>query len=68
MNRDEQIKVYLMQSVALANYAKLCIKLNEVPRIKVINELKKCEDVKKLHESNQIFLDTIKQLDDLDKM
>lgn len=68
MNRDEQVKVYLMQSVSLANYAKLCIKLNEVPRIKVINQLENCEDVKKLHESNKIILDTIKQLDDLDKM
>lgn len=56
----EQKEIYFMQSVALTNYAKLCIKLKEVPRIEVVQQLANCEDVKNLVESNNIFLSQLK--------
>lgn len=56
----EQKEIYLMQSVSLTNYAKMCIKLNEVPRLDIIEMLANCEDVKKLVESNRTFLLVLK--------
>lgn len=54
--REKQVKVYFMQSVVLSNYLKLCIKLKDVPKIEVVEMLSNCEDVKKLIESNKIFI------------
>jgi len=56
LQQDKYKKIYLMQSVALTNYAKLCNKINEVPRLDIIDMLANCEDVKKLLESNKMFL------------
>ena len=62
MKTDKELKeVFLMQSIALSNYARLCNKLNEVPRIEVIDQLSNCEDVKSLIESNKIFLENLKK-------
>lgn len=49
-------KIYFMQSVALSNYAKLCNKINKVPRLDFIEILEICEDVKKLLELNKMFV------------
>lgn len=59
-SEKEQKEIYFMQSVALTNYAKLCIKLKEVPRIEVVQQLANCEEVNKLVESNNIFLSQLK--------
>lgn len=52
---QKKVHVYFMQSVALSNYSKLCIKLKEPPKKDVIEFLSDCQDVKKLIESNKIF-------------
>ena len=52
----QKTKIYFLQAVALTNYAKLCNKLNEVPRLDLIEVLANCENATKLHESNKIFL------------
>jgi hypothetical protein len=56
----EQKEIYFMQSVVLTNYAKLCIKLNEVPRLEVIEQTANCEDLKTLVESNKLILSKLK--------
>lgn len=60
MNNEKQKEIYLMQATCLANYAKLCIKLNEVPKQELIDLLINCEDLKKLIDSNKIFLEELK--------
>lgn len=59
-NEQNEKQIYLMQSVALTNYAKMCIKLKEVPKIEIVEMLNNCEDVKKLIASNEICLTVIK--------
>lgn len=54
-------KIYFMQAVALANYAKLCNQLNVVPKLDVIDILLNSEDVKKLIEANKMFVSQLKQ-------
>ncbi len=56
MNNQQKAETYLMQSVCLSNYAKLCVKLNEVPRMDLVLMISNCEDVKKLIETNKFIL------------
>lgn len=58
--QEKKIKIYFMQSVALTNYAKLCIQLNEVPRLDLIEMMANCEEVKKLMEANKMFVSQLK--------
>lgn len=48
--------IFFMQSVALASYARFCIKLKIVPELKMIETLENCEDEKKLMHSHKTFL------------
>ncbi len=54
-------EVYFMQSVALTNYTKLCIKINEVPRIDLVTTLVNGEDLKALLKANRMFLDELEK-------
>ena len=54
--RDKQYKVAFIQSMALSNYLKLCIKLKEVPRLEIVNMLEECQDTTQLMQSNKIFV------------
>lgn len=56
MTDKEQKAIYLMQSVCLTNYCKLCHKLKLVPDLVVVNMINDCEDTKKLNDTNKIIL------------
>lgn len=58
--QKQQKGLFFMRSLALANYAMLCVKLKEVPREDVIKMLEDCEEIGRLIESNKIFTSHLK--------
>lgn len=60
MTDKEEKAIYLMQAVCLANYCKLCIQLNQIPELSVVQMINNCEDTKKLIETNKIILSELK--------
>jgi hypothetical protein len=57
MNDDQKQKaIYLMQIVCLSNYCKLCIKLEKIPELSVVNNINNCEIISDLNEINKIIL------------
>lgn len=59
-NKQDQKAVYLMQSICLTNYCKLCSQLKLIPDMIVVKMITDCEDKGKLDETNQIILGQLK--------
>lgn len=59
---DKQKEVYFMQSIALSNYGKLCNKINEAPRLDLIELISNNENIGQLLDSNKMFLDQLNSL------